>query len=150
MKEFNLYITEKLKINKNTHIDNKEEKEFVYDILTLCGIKSDLDFFYKELSNRFYELDICEENMGIYCDSSLTLFNRYKEVNIVKVSPDSVKYFDTITFDKDYINSLNLNATLICNKYPFKILFIKKGLVIKYQKYDEKYTIYITKKNDRF
>ena len=140
-------VTEKLHLDKETLSKNHLLNKFTNDISALCGIDINYDkqeIYIKEIDNQLYINNINEKNIDIYCDSKFDLLNRYHEI---KYNSDSNKFVDLIKFNPSIFGNIDFdNNNLTLSNYPFKIWSCKDGFVIMYQKFNENYKIYITKK----
>lgn len=140
-------VTEKLHLDKETLSKNHLLNKFTNDISALCGIDIDYDkqeIYIKEIDNQLYINNINEKNIDIYCDSKFDLLNRYHDI---KYNSDSNKFVDLIKFNPSIFGNIDFdNNNLTLSNYPFKIWSCKDGFVIMYQKFNENYKIYITKK----
>ena len=146
MKHINIYILEKLKLNKDIKSEESSNNTFIGSIIELCGINQDWDgneVLNNAIRDALYEYGINEKNINIYCNSKLGLSNRYKANNI---NFKNNEYVSKITFGVvgAFISS-KINDILF-KKYPFTIFSCKNGFVVSYQKYSDNYKIYIAKK----
>ena len=142
MKELDTYIVEKLKLNKDTKDENLINDSFVDEIVELCGIViKKRDGLWQAIKDLLYEFNITEENIEIYCNNTLNLSNRYKEINF---DFKHNKYVSKIFFG--YMTK-KLPTGITLKFDPFIITKIYNGFIILYQEknYGD-YKIYITKK----
>lgn len=141
MKELDTYIVEKLKLNKDTKDENSENDAFVDEIVELCGIViKKRNGLWQAIKDLLYKFNITEENIEIYCNNTIRLSNRYKEINF---DFKHNKYVSKIVFG--YM-AKKLPAGIALRFDPFTIIKIHNGFILLYQDYHNGYKIYITKK----
>jgi len=140
MKHINIYILEKLKLNKDIKSEESSNNTFIDSIVELCGINKDDDVLYNGIRDALYEYGINEKNIEIYCNSKFDLSNKYKDNNI---NFKNNEYVSKIIFDVVGVFISSKINDIIFKKYPFSIFSCKNGFVVSYQKYGDKYKIYI-------
>lgn len=143
MKELDTYIVEKLKLNKDTKDENSENDAFVKDLMKLCGMRNTFnESVFNVIKDALYKYKITEDNIEIYCNDTVSLHNRYNEI---KFNYENNKYASKIIFGYMSKSIFNSNS-IVFSAYPFKIGEINNGFIVIYQKYNDNYKIYITKK----
>ena len=140
MKKLDTYIVEKLKLNKDTKDENDA---FVKDLMELCGMRNTSnENAFNVIKDALYKYKITEDNIEIYCNDTVSLHNRYKENNF---NFENNKYVSKIIFG--YMSKSILNPKgIVFSTNLFQIEEINNGFIIVYQKYNDNYKIYITKK----
>ena len=139
MKGITSYITEKLKINKDSRDSNNEFISYVLDITGMGRDINDLDIYYGAIRDQLYINHINSKyNLVIKCNSRFDLHKRYDDINLNWTDYDS---------NIDFVKNLNGIDTpkecIVLNKYPFKIYSIKEGIFIRYQRFNDNYNILI-------
>ena len=139
MKGITSYITEKLKINKDSRDSNNEFISYVLDITGMGRDINDLDIYYGVIRDQLYINHInSKDNLVIKCNSRFDLHKRYDDINLNWTDYDS---------NIDFVKNLNGIDTpkecIVLNKYPFKIYSIKEGIFIRYQRFNDNYNILI-------
>lgn len=143
MKELDTYIIEKLKLNKDTKDENPENDAFVKDLMKLCGMRTTSnESVFNIIKDALYKYKITEDNIEIYCNDIVSLHNRYNEI---KFNSENNKYVSKIIFGYMSKSILNPNG-IVFSTHLFKIKEINNGFIVIYQKYNDNYKIYITKK----
>ena len=142
MKGITSYITEKLKINKDSRDSNNEFISYVLDITGMGRDINDLDIYYGVIRDQLYINHInSKDNLVIKCNSRFDLHKRYDDINLNWTDYDS---------NIDFVKNLNGIDTpkecIVLNKYPFKIYSIKEGIFIRYQRFNDNYNILIERK----